>query len=70
VKGAWRYRHRTLDKTGQTIAFLLMEQRNQEAARRFLTRAIRRHGLPETIIIDGSDANEAAIKRYNQEHAP
>src|SRR5207244_12411778 len=27
-----------------------------------------RNGLPETITIDGSDANEAAIKSYNQEH--
>ena len=25
-------------------------------------------GLPETIPIDGSAANEAAIKRYNAEH--
>ena len=27
-----------------------------------------RHGLPTTITIDGSDAKEAAIKRYNEEH--
>ena len=24
--------------------------------------------MPETITIDGSEANEAAIKRYNEEH--
>ena len=30
--------------------------------------AIRRNGVPETITIDGSDANEAAIKSYNQDH--
>jgi putative transposase len=35
-----------------------------------LKKAIRRHGVPETITIDGSDANEAAIKRYNEEHGP
>jgi putative transposase len=40
----------------------------REAALRFLEKAIRRHGVPETITIDGSDANEAAIKRYNEEH--
>jgi transposase-like protein len=33
---------------------------------RFLKKAIRRNGLPETITIDGSDANEAAIKRYGR----
>ena len=29
---------------------------------------IRRNGVPETITIDGSDANEAASKGYNQEY--
>jgi putative transposase len=68
VKGEWRYLYRAVDKTGQTIDFLLTEHRDTEAALRFLTQAIRRHGVPETITIDGSEANEAAIKRYNEEH--
>src|ERR687896_319600 len=68
VKGEWRYLYRAVDKTGQTIDFLLTEHRDTEAALRFLTQAIRRHGVPEKITIDGSDANEAAIKRYNEEH--
>ena len=57
-----------MDKTGQTIDFLLTEQRDEEAALRFLKKAIRRHGVPEKITIDGSAANEAAIKSYNAEH--
>src|SRR5882724_1105265 len=68
VKGAWRYWYRAVDTFGQTIDFLLTEQRDQEAARRFLTQAIRRHGVPEKITIDSSEANAAAIKRYNEEH--
>jgi putative transposase len=69
VKGAWTYLYRAVDKTGQTIDFLLTEQRDEQAAKRFLTKAIRRHGgVPETITIDGSAANEAAIKGYNEEH--
>ena len=68
VKGEWRYLYRAVDKTGQTIDFLLTEHRDTEAALRFLTQAIRRHGVPETITIDGSEANEAAIKRYNETH--
>jgi putative transposase len=68
VRGEWRYLHRAVDKHGQTIDFWLTEHRDRDAALRFLTKAIRRHGLPETITIDGSDANEAAIKRDNQEH--
>src|SRR4029450_906185 len=68
VKGQWYYLYRAVDKTGQTIDFLLTEQRDEEAALRFLKKAIRRHGVPEKITIDGSAANEAAIKRYNEEH--
>jgi transposase-like protein len=68
VKGQWYYLYRAVDKTGQTIDFLLTEQRDEQAAKRFLTKAIRRHGVPEKVTIDGSAANEAAIKSYNAEH--
>jgi len=68
VKGQWDYLYRAVDKTGQTIDFLLTEHRDEQAAKRFLTKAIRRHGVPEKITIDGSAANEAAIKSYNEEH--
>src|SRR5499427_7864681 len=68
VKGHWYYLYRAVDKTGQTIHFLLTEQRDDEAALRLLKKAIRRHGVPEKITIDGSAANEAAIKRYNEEY--
>jgi putative transposase len=68
VKGQWRYLYRAVDKTGQTIDFLLTKQRDERAALRFLTKAIRRHSAPETITIDGSEANAAAIRTYNREH--
>src|SRR5213076_1352933 len=64
----WRYLYRAVDKQGQTIDFLLTEQRDEAAALRFLKKAIRRHGVPEKITIDGSAANEAAIKSYNKAH--
>ena len=68
VKGQWCYLYRAVDKHGQTIDFLLTKERDECAAKRFLTKAIRRHGVPEKITIDGSAANEAAIKSYNEEH--
>jgi DDE superfamily endonuclease len=40
------------------------EERDEQAAKRFLTKAIRRHGVPEKITIDGS----AAIRSYHAEH--
>jgi putative transposase len=66
VKGEWRYLYRAVDKYGKTIDFLLTEQRDERAAVCFLTKAIRRHGVPEKITIDGSEANAAAIRRYNE----
>jgi putative transposase len=69
VKGQWCYLYRAVDKTGQTIDFLLTEERDERAARRFLTKAIRRHGVPEKITIDGSEANAAAIRSCNKEHS-
>jgi putative transposase len=68
VKGQWYYLSRAVDTHGQTIAFLLTEHRDTEAALRFLKQAMRRHGLPETMTMDGSEANEAAIKCDNEEH--
>jgi putative transposase len=69
VKGEWKYLYRAVDKHGKTIDFLLTEHRDEQAAKKFLTKAIRRHGgAPEKSTIDGSAANEAAIKTYNEEH--
>jgi putative transposase len=68
VKGRWCYLYRAVDTSGQTIDFLLTEHRDRDATLRFLTRAIRRHGVPETITIDGGEANAAAIRSYNAEH--
>jgi transposase-like protein len=69
VKGEWKYLYRAVDKFGKTIDFLLTEQRDEKAAKKFLNKAIGRHGgVPEKITIDGSAANEAAINNYNEEH--
>jgi putative transposase len=68
VKGRWYYLYHAVDKACQTIDFLLTEQRDEYAAKRFLAKAIRRHGVPERITIDGSEANAAAIRSYNAVH--
>ena len=54
VKGQWRYLYRAVDKFGQTIDFLLTEQRDEHAATRFLTKAIRPHGVPEKVRLMGA----------------
>ncbi|MGI0120487.1 IS6 family transposase, partial [Zooshikella sp. RANM57] len=67
VKGQWYYLYRAVDKAGQTIDFLLTKHRDTKAAKRFLSKAIRANGLPETITIDGSAANKAAAEAVCQE---
>ena len=69
IKGEWKYLYRAVDKAGQTIDFLLTEERDRRAAQRFLEKAIRHHGLPEKITIDKTGANTAAIESYNREHS-
>ena len=61
VAGQWKYLYRAVDRAGATIDFLLRAHRDLAAARRFFERAIELHGVPETITIDKSGANTAAI---------
>ena len=68
VKGQWCYLYRAVDQSGQTIDFLLTAQLDGQAATRFLTQAISRYGVHETITVDGSKANATAIRSYNKEH--
>ena len=69
VKGEWKYLSRAVDKSGQTIDFLLTDQHDERAATCFLTKAIRRHGVLEQITIDGSEANAAALRGYSEAHS-
>ena len=67
VGGQWKYLYRAVDKSGDTVDFLLTAKRDLAAARRYLERAINLHGLPEKITIDKSGANTAAIKSVNDD---
>jgi transposase-like protein len=61
VRGRWTYLYRAIDSHGDTIEFWFSERRNLAAARRFLYKALKRHGRPERIVIDGSQTNREAI---------
>lgn len=52
VKGQGSYLYRAFNKTGQTSAVLFTEAHDEPAAKRFLTKAIRRHSVLEGIPID------------------
>jgi putative transposase len=61
VRGQWRYLYRAIDSNGDTVEFWFSERRNLAAAKRFMRKALKRHGRPERIVIDGSQTNREAI---------
>jgi putative transposase len=65
VKGEWRYLYRAVDKDGNTIDFLLSAHRDKTAARRYVEKSIAGNGAPETVTIDKSGANLAALEAIN-----
>jgi transposase-like protein len=67
VRGEWQYLYRAVDKDGNTVDFLLCAKRNEAAARRYFERSIDRNGAPETVTIDKSGANLAALEAINAE---
>jgi transposase-like protein len=62
-----RYFFGAVDKSGDTVDFLLTAKLDLTAARRYLERAINLHGLPDKITIDKSGANAAAIRSVNDD---
>ena len=65
VRGKWAYLYRAVDRDGQTLEFMLSENRDTAAARRFFKRAIGTNGVPERIAIDKSGANLAGLQSIN-----
>ena len=65
VRGKWTYLYRAVDRDGQTLEFMLSENRDTAAARRFFKRAVATNGVPERIVIDKSGANLAGLQSIN-----
>lgn len=67
VRGRWKYLYRAVDKAGKTVDFLLRAHRDKAAARRYFEKAIDQNGEPQTITVDKSGANLAALHAINAE---
>jgi putative transposase len=65
IKGVWHYLYRAVDKSGNTVDFMLSKKRDKKAAKRFFAKAIGTQGLPEKITIDKSGSNKSALKSIN-----
>jgi putative transposase len=50
VRGRWMYLYRAIDSNGDTVEFWFSERRNLTAAKRFLSRALKQHGRPESTV--------------------
>jgi putative transposase len=65
IRGEWRYLYRAVDKAGNTVDFLLRVRRDKAAARAYFEKAIEQNGEPETVTIDKSGSNLAALQAIN-----
>jgi transposase-like protein len=61
VKGDWNCLYRAVDKQGWTVDFLLSERRDVAAAKRFFSKAMKKHGTPRVITLDAYAASHRAI---------
>ncbi|PIZ05244.1 MAG: IS6 family transposase [Gammaproteobacteria bacterium CG_4_10_14_0_8_um_filter_38_16] len=66
IKGVWHYLYRAVDKSGDTIDFLLTKNRDKSAAKRFFSKAIGYAGKPKFVTIDKSGSNNSALKSINK----
>ncbi|WP_423382520.1 IS6 family transposase [Burkholderia sp. LMG 32019] len=65
VRGKWTYLYRAVDKASNTVDFLLRARRDKAAARHYFEKAIGQNGIPDTVTIDKSGANLAALHAVN-----
>ncbi|KAB2676847.1 IS6 family transposase [Brucella tritici] len=67
VKGEWLYLYRAIDSNGDTVEFYFSKHRDLTAAKRFIRKALARHGMPARVTIDGSETNRIAILQCDAE---
>ena len=65
VKGAWKYLYRAVDKQRKTVDFLLTAKRDASAARRFFDKAMRHSEISDTVTMEKSGANKAALDQLS-----
>ncbi|MCZ8514333.1 IS6 family transposase [Paenibacillus filicis] len=71
VKGQWKYLYRAVDSNGNTIDFMLSENRDTSAARRFFKKALTspHNQSPRVITVDKNPAYPIAVQQLKDEKA-
>jgi putative transposase len=62
INGEIHYLWRAVDHEGETLEVFVTKRRDREAALRFLKKAMKRYGRPETIVTDRLRSYRAAMK--------
>ena len=62
VGGKWMYLYRAVDEHGKTIESYLSRTRDKAAAKAFFRKALKRHGEPRTITLDGFEPSHSALR--------
>jgi transposase-like protein len=55
--------YRAVDEHGRTVASYLSRKRDQTAAKTFFRQALKRHGEPRSITLDGFEPSHTALRR-------
>jgi len=63
VRGQWMYLYRAVDERGQAVESHLSRTRDITAAKAFFRKALKRHGQPRTITLDGFEPSHSALRR-------
>jgi len=61
VRGEWVYLYRAVDKAGKTVDFFLSRQRDINAAKAFLRKAMNGQRLPAKVTLDAYAASHRAV---------
>jgi putative transposase len=62
INGKMYYLWRAVDDEGEVLEAYVTKSRDRHAALRFLRKAMKRHGQPQTIVTDGFSSYRAALK--------
>jgi len=66
VRGVWTYLYLAVDRDGQTLDFMLSEQRDTADAKQFFAQTLLSNEIPQRIVIDKSRSKAAGIKEINK----
>jgi putative transposase len=67
INGQMHYLWRAVDHEGEVLEVLATKERDKAAALKFMKRAMRRYGRPETVVTDGLRSYTAALKQIGSD---